>query len=82
MNKGKLWGTIGHNHKTPEKIVSVFLITIKKKSSYLCAGNFSIILLCILCVFKLYVECLDWHIFLDDACNNIKVTKRETAPRV
>ena len=44
--------------------------------SYICVVNFSPILLLNLCVFKWYVECLDRHIFLEDTCINIKVTKR------
>ena len=50
--------------------------------SYLCAGNFSTILLLILWAFKWYVECLYRHIFLEDTCTNIKVTKKISAPQV
>ena len=40
---------------------------------YLCAGNFSIILLHILCAFKQYVEYLCRHIFLVDTCTRIRL---------
>ena len=39
------------------------------------------ILLLVRCAFKRYVECLYRHIFLEDTCTNIKVTKK-SAPQV
>ena len=60
--------------KTLKVVTFVFEITIVFLP-YLCAGNFSIILLLILCAFKWYGECLYRHIFLEDTCTNIKATK-------
>ena len=45
-------------------------------SPFCYAGNFSTTVLLILCAFKSYVECLYRHIFLEDTCTNIKVTKK------
>ena len=81
------------NNETPEKSCNTFLITITLFLTsvhisnhnyiipYLYAGNFSTILLLILCTFKWYTECLDRHIFLEDTCTNIKVTKKNLHPR-
>ena len=74
----------GGDYKSkPPKVESTFVIVITFFSSYLRAGNISSILLHILCAFKLYVECLYRHIFIEDKCTNIKVSKNiYIAPQV
>ena len=67
-------GVSGQNHKTPGKNCSYFKS--HNTPPYLYIGNFSTILLLIMCAFKSYAECLYRHISLEDTCTNIKVTKK------
>ena len=71
------WGVCGGWLGNPNFLT--FLITITFPPCP-CACNFSTILLLILCAFKWCVECLYRHIFLEDACTNIKVSKRICTP--